>query len=271
MSTPAYIMQDAAEPERIRRKTSDLLTRHHLDWAGLRAGQSFVDVGCASGEVVRVAAGLAGEARVVGVDGDSQMLAFAATESTRLGLSAIEYCQAWIGGLDAIPLAEGSFDHAWTRFFLEYQRQPEAVVAEMARLVRPGGKVTLLDLDGNCIWHYPLPAPLAAAIDEIVADLATTGFDPHVGRKLRDFATNAGLVDVRQAVEPYHAVVGRPDEAQADAWRRKLQGLKRNYVSRLFPAKADRAHVFDDLLEFILRDETMTWSLLYMVQGTRPA
>jgi ubiquinone/menaquinone biosynthesis C-methylase UbiE len=263
-------MQSAAEPERIRFKTNRLLTRHHLDWAGIGPTESFVDVGCASGEVVREAATIVSPGSVVGVDGDADMLRFAQSESERLLLGNISYCQARVKGPHSIPLPDASFDHAWSRFFLEYQQAPLDVIAEMVRLVRPGGKVTLLDLDGNCIWHYPLPPELAAGIDEIIADLSTTGFDPHVGRRLRDYAAQAGLIDIRETIEPYHAVVGQPDASTAEAWRRKLDGIKRNYVSALFPTKTHNAHVFDDLLEFILRDDTMTWSLLYLVQGTRP-
>jgi hypothetical protein len=44
-----YLMQHAAEGERIRAKTDPIVLRHHLDWAGLEAGDAFVDFGCASG------------------------------------------------------------------------------------------------------------------------------------------------------------------------------------------------------------------------------
>jgi hypothetical protein len=37
------------------------------------------------------------------------------------------------------------------------------------------------------------------------------------------------------------------------------------------PRRAAQAQALDDLLAFILRDDTMTWSLLHLVQGTKPA
>src|SRR5438552_15779919 len=97
-------MQSAAEPARVRFKTNQLLTRHHLDWAGVGPAQSFVDVGCASGEVVREAAALVSPGLVVGVDGDADMLRFAESESERLSLGNIRYQQAWVKGLDSTPL-----------------------------------------------------------------------------------------------------------------------------------------------------------------------
>jgi ubiquinone/menaquinone biosynthesis C-methylase UbiE len=266
----SYIMQHEGEAERIRRKTSALLTRHHLHWLGLKPGQSFVDFGCASGEVVREAARVSGSGKVVGLDGDPNMLETARKESDRLGLSNIEYMQARIGGPGSTKLPDSTFDHAWTRFFLEYQKDPLQVIKEMARVVKPGGHVSLLDLDGNCVWHYPLAPELKRELNEVINDLATTGFDPFIGSKLHSYATAAGLSNVLQTIEPYHRVLGKPDEEIADQWRRKITGLKSNYTVKLFPGKAHLGRFFDDMLAFILSEETMTWSNLYLVQGVKP-
>ena len=158
-----YIMQNEAEAERIRLKTDLLLVRHHLDWAGLKPGQSFADFGCASGEVLREAARIGAPAEAVGVDGDAGTIAFARAESDRQGLSNVRYVQARVGGEGSTPLPAETFDHAWARFFVEYVKDPLGCVREMRRVVKPGGRVTLIDLDGNCIWHYPFPAKMQAS------------------------------------------------------------------------------------------------------------
>jgi len=265
-----YIMDSPSEAARIRGKTSRLLIRHHLDWIGLRRGESFVDFGCASGEVVREAAALVGFGEVLGVDASADMIDCARAEARRQGLESIAYHQAEVGGVGSSGLPGDRYDHAWARFFLEYHPQPLAAVAEMARVVRPGGRVNLIDIDGNCLWHFPLPPPLSAELDEIAADLRTLGFDPGVGRRLRQYAEAVGLARVREAVEPYHYIVGAPDPLAAAAWRLKVETLRDNYVTRLFPHKASKASVFDELLSFILDEGTMTWSLLHLVQGVKP-
>lgn len=264
-----YIMGSPDEPDRIRSKTSAILLDHHLSWADVRRGESFVDFGCASGEVVRAASMKAGGGRIAGLDADDRMLKFAADESDRIGLRNIEYRQVNIGGLGSSGLPESSFDHAWTRFFLEYIKEPVEVVREMRRVVRPGGKVTLIDIDGNCVWHHPMTKAFRARLDEVMADLATTGFDPHAGARLHSYAQAAGLVDIRQQVEPYHWIVGKPDEATAGAWAARLRGIKQNYVTRVAPGKTHMSTFFDECLSFLLADDTMTWSLAYLVQGTK--
>lgn len=264
-----YIMGLPSEPERIRSKTNAVLLDHHLSWADPKADESFVDFGCASGEVVRAAGVKVGGGRVLGLDADPRMIAYAAEESDRLGLTNVEYQQATIAGLGSTQLEDSSFDHAWTRFFLEYMSDPVQVVREMARVVRPGGKVTLIDLDGNCVWHHPMPRALQQDLKELMDDLHTTGFDPHAGANLARYAKQAGLDDIRHHVEPYHWVVGKPDEATAAAWSAKLSGIKETYLTRLQPDKKHMAEFFDELLAFVLAEDTMTWSLAHLVQGTK--
>jgi ubiquinone/menaquinone biosynthesis C-methylase UbiE len=262
-------MGSATEPDRIRAKTSPVLLDHHLAWAGVGPGDSFVDFGCASGEVVRAAAARSGTGRILGLDGDPEMLRFAAEESDRIGLD-IEYLRADIAGEGSTGLPSGEFDHSWARWFIEYLPDPHAVVREMTRVVAPGAHVTLIDLEGNAVWHHPTTPEFRANVDEVMANLARTGFDPHAGARLAEYARGAGLVDVREQVEPYHWVVGRPDQAAADAWTAKVHGLKENYVRRIRPDQPDMAAFFDEFLAFVMDENTMTWSLAHLVQGTKP-
>jgi SAM-dependent methyltransferase len=263
-------MQHAAEGERIRAKTDPLVLRHHLDWAGLEDGDAFVDFGCASGEAVREAARRVGPGSVTGVDADANTLRFARAESDRLLLDRIRYQHAWIDGPGSSGLDSDSHDHAWARFFLEYNHDPLGSVREMARVVRPGGKVTLIDIDGNCIWHHPLPTELERRLAHVLVDLRRLGFDPRIGSKLASLARRAGLVHVRESIEPHHRIVGEPDGRAAEAWTRKLRGLKQTYLQNLPVEEAEKAEALEDLLAFILSAETMTWSLLHLVQGRKP-
>src|SRR4051794_11313797 len=93
-----YIMAHAGEAARIRRKTAGLLVGHHLDWVGLRPGQSFVDFGCATGEVTRAAARLAAPGRVVGLDGDPAMVAWARAQAAGQRLGNLAYAEVTIAG-----------------------------------------------------------------------------------------------------------------------------------------------------------------------------
>ena len=265
-----YIMESEREAERLALKTDPGLVRTHLAWTGLGVGESFVDVGCGTGEVVVAACELNGGARGVGIDADEQRLAHARATTQRAGATAARFLAARIDGPGSSGLEDGAFDHAWSRFFLEYQPSPASAVDEMIRVVRPGGRVTLIDIEGNCTWHAGMDRALWRELDAIISDLATTGFDPDAGRKLTHYANGAGLVDIRHTVEHYHRVIGTPDPHTAAAWQRKIETIRDNYVDWLFPHKAHKRWVFDALFDFLMRHDTMTWSLVHLVQGTKP-
>jgi demethylmenaquinone methyltransferase / 2-methoxy-6-polyprenyl-1,4-benzoquinol methylase len=76
--------------------------------------------------------------RVTGVDLSPEMLAVA---HRRFG-DEVELIN---GSAEALPLASGSFDHLTVTHVLRYVADPGATLAELARVVRPGGFVTLLE------------------------------------------------------------------------------------------------------------------------------
>jgi SAM-dependent methyltransferase len=265
-----YIMEGRREAERLMAKTERVLARRHLHWTGLRRGESFLDVGCGVGDIVIEAASITEAELVAGVDASVERLDRARRRCDRLGLSPVRLNAACLTGRGSLPFPDSVFDHAWTRFFLEYQPDPLAVVHELTRVVRPDGKVTLLDIEGNCTWHFGMSEELRAGVKAVLADLATTGFDPDAGGRLSTYAAAAGLVDIRHEIEPYHRIVGAPDPATAVAWQLKIATVRDNYLQHLFPEKTQNAWVFDAFLEFILSADTMTWSLLHLVQGSKP-
>jgi ubiquinone/menaquinone biosynthesis C-methylase UbiE len=264
-----YIMEGDREAERLVQKTDPALVRRHLVWSGLAAGDSFVDFGCGTGEVLAAASEMNRGAPVLGIDAHERRVAHARAACEREGLSNIRFVAAQIGELGSSGLADQAFDHAWARFFLEYQQSPARVVEEMARVVLPEGRVTLIDIEGNGTWHAGMDPALRHELDAIIADLATTGFDPTAGRKLTRYAAEAGLVDIRHTIHPHHHIIGAPDTHTAAVWRRKIEGLRDNYVGWLFPHKAHKRWVFDAYVEFLMREDTMTWSVLHLVQGRK--
>jgi SAM-dependent methyltransferase len=200
------------------------MVRRHLAWTGLGVGESFVDVGCGTGECVAAAYELNGGAPVVGIDADEHRLAHARAATQRAGAPAARFLAARIDGPGSSGLEDGAFDHAWSRFFLGYQPSPASAVGEMVRVVREGGRVTLIDIEGNCTWHAGMDPALRRELDAIIADLATTGFDPDAGRELSHYAAQAGLVDTRHTAEHYHRVIATPDRHSAAAWSADMAG-----------------------------------------------
>ncbi|WP_137121311.1 class I SAM-dependent methyltransferase [Segeticoccus rhizosphaerae] len=98
------------------------------------------DVGTGTGFV---AAGLAGRAAaVIGVDNAPAMLAVARQSLDALGADNVTLIE---GEIDALPLPDDSVDAAVANMVLHHAPDPAAMIAEMARVVRPGGRIAVTD------------------------------------------------------------------------------------------------------------------------------
>jgi ubiquinone/menaquinone biosynthesis C-methylase UbiE len=105
------------------------------------AGASAVDLACGPGTFVRSMARKV--ARAAGVDITPAMLARARQEAAATGLTNATFCCADVG---ALPFADASWDIALCGYTLHHLLLPEQAVREMARVVRPGGRVAVVDM-----------------------------------------------------------------------------------------------------------------------------
>ncbi len=109
-----------------------------VDLAALRPGDHVVDVGCGPGAAVRLAASRG--ATVVGVDPASVMLDVARwTTWRRAGIT-------WqVGAAEALPLPDASADVVWALSTVHHWPDVPAAVAEVARVLRPGGRFVAIE------------------------------------------------------------------------------------------------------------------------------
>jgi len=118
--------------------------------------QHWLEVCCGPGIISRALAGRVGS--VHGVDITPTMIDLANGEAQREGLANVRFS---VGDATNLPVPDASYDGAVTRFSLHHIPLPGRCVAEMSRVVRPGGWVVLGDhitseaLD-VCYWHQEL-------------------------------------------------------------------------------------------------------------------
>jgi ArsR family transcriptional regulator len=133
---------DAVGPEwdALRKVWSDDLLRARALARLVPEGLRAVDVGTGTGVLALDLArsGL----RVVAVDRSARMLDAARARIEAAGVSGIELRA---GDASALPLADGEVDAAFAHMVLQYLPAPGDAVREMARVVRPGGRVVVAD------------------------------------------------------------------------------------------------------------------------------
>ncbi|TCO40923.1 methyltransferase family protein [Kribbella antiqua] len=141
-----------------------------------------VDVGSGTGEDVVALAKLAG--RAVGVEPSPGLRAEAVR---RAGASGAEFVD---GDAAALPFEDESVDVLRCERVLQHVADPAAVVKEMARVLRPGGRIALIDTDwATAIIHPADPGVLHRMVDYFLGQSA----NPYSGRRLRGMLAGAGL------------------------------------------------------------------------------
>lgn len=99
------------------------------------------DVGTGTGHILLKLAPLV--ARAIGVDNSRKMIALAKKNAKETGLDNVELR---FGEMDSLPLDDGEVDAVFAGLVLHHAPDPAHAIAEMARVVKPGGVVTIIDL-----------------------------------------------------------------------------------------------------------------------------
>jgi demethylmenaquinone methyltransferase/2-methoxy-6-polyprenyl-1,4-benzoquinol methylase len=106
-----------------------------------QSGQRVLDVATGTGMVAAELLARA-ECSVVGVDQSAEMLAGARARFAGVERSRVELIE---GQAEALPFADASFDALTFTYLLRYVEDPASTVGELARVVRPGGRVASLE------------------------------------------------------------------------------------------------------------------------------
>ena len=157
-------------------------------------GSHVLEAGCGVGaQTAHLVAGSPG-ARITAVDLDARSLAAA---RRRLGAAApVSWLRADLGRL---PYPDAHFDHVFVCFVLEHLPEPADVLAELRRVLRPGGTVTVVEGDHGSAFFHPASDAADAVVRHLVRLQAAAGGDALIGRRVGPLLTAAGFsgVDVR--------------------------------------------------------------------------
>lgn len=204
---------DGAGYERYMGKWSQLVGHEFLRWLAPKPGLRWLDVGCGNGAFTEMLIERTTPAAVHGVDPAEGQIAFARSRP------GSRMAQFGIGDAMALPFPGDSFDAAVMPLVLFFVPDPPKGVAEMARVVCPGGIVTAYswDMIGG---GFPY-ASLQAQMREMNA-IVKVAPSPDSSRMkvLRELWLGAGL----EAVETHEITVQRTYEDFEDYWTTILRG-----------------------------------------------
>ncbi len=113
-----------------------------LKWLAMPPGKAWLDLGCGTGALSRKILDACGPAKVVGVDSSEGFVSHATAHITD------ERAEFRVGDARAVPAAGREFDAAVSGLVLNFVPDQLAMVSEMRRATRPGGKVAVY------VWDY---------------------------------------------------------------------------------------------------------------------
>jgi ubiquinone/menaquinone biosynthesis C-methylase UbiE len=156
--TKTELFSDGEAYERLMGRWSRIAGREFLDWLALPKRLRWLDIGCGNGAFTEEIVSRAGPQAVAAIDPSAEQIAFA---RKRAGAAMAEF---EVGGAEALAFADDSFDAAVMALVLAFVRDPAKAVAEMARVVRPGGTVAnyMWDIEGGGSPVTPVYAAIAS-------------------------------------------------------------------------------------------------------------
>ncbi|WP_010581705.1 class I SAM-dependent methyltransferase [Schlesneria paludicola] len=207
MSTTEIRFTDGAGYERYMGKWSQLVGAAFLDWLAAKPGLRWLDVGCGNGAFTEMLVEKCAPRSVQGIDPSEEQLAFARIRP------ALQQAQFRIGDAMKLPFPDAAFDAAVMPLVIFFVPDPAKGVAEMARVVSPGGTVSAYawDMVGGGFPYDALHAEMRALGVAVPAPPST---DASRIDNLRDLWISEGL----DSVETHAITVQRTFADFDDYW-----------------------------------------------------
>ena len=174
----------------------------------LRPGMTLLDCGCATGSITLGLAEAVKPGEVVGVDLSEVEIERAQARAAAAGITNICFV---VGDIYQLDFVDNHFDAIFSHNVLEHVGEPERALAEMARVLKPGGLIGIRNTDSGGILVTPINEQVAHFLSIFEEDWRATGGHPRLGRELGGLLSKAGFIDIEASAsyESYSGPEGR--------------------------------------------------------------
>lgn len=179
----------------------------YLQSCGLVPGAKVLEIGCGPGFVTGMLAECVSPGEAHGLDSSGELL------NVALNVVSKKYTNTrfFKGDAYASGLPEKQYDFIYNRLIYQHLKDPRCALREAKRLVRPGGKICVVDVDAG--WQFIEPhCPEFDRLNELSCEAqAKIGGDRYIGRKLPNYMRDVGLTSIKLDVIAITSLNARHD------------------------------------------------------------
>jgi ubiquinone/menaquinone biosynthesis C-methylase UbiE len=222
---------DGAEADALRRRAESMWNRDYFERVvvpllDVPADGTVLDVGTGFGALAFLLQSVRADLFITGVDSETGLVQEANTAARSLGLERMRFD---VGDASSLPYDEGAFDLVMCQTLLAHVPDPGAVIAEMARGLKPGGVFFAAEWTDRALTALPANNVLAPTVTGAAETYRLTKAysegrrmlgrgDDEAGLRASLYARDAGLdvVDVRYSDRLWHAIppYNKPSEQE---------------------------------------------------------
>ncbi len=199
------------ENQRLQDQAGSLVDLLHSDTL-YDAGRMVLEAGCGVGSQTITLAARSPGAQFTSFDVSAASVVQAEKAADAAGLTNVRFRQ---GDIFALPFAPASFDDIFVCFVLEHLSQPVEALAALARLLRPGGTMTVIEGDHGSAYFHPESGLARAAVQCQVELQRRAGGNALIGRELYQLMVQAGLQAVHVSPRMMYVDGSRRDLAES--------------------------------------------------------
>jgi SAM-dependent methyltransferase len=260
-----YVLDSATECERLERQAVLDGLERHLHHLPKHVRARVLDAGCGSGAMARLMASSHPNWEIVGVDFNPAYVAYARDHGRAGNLENLHFEQ---GDVCALQFPSASFDVVWSRFVLYFLPRPEEAIQEFRRVLKPDGELIVALHNWSTLMNYPEDLDLRERRNRVFLSIA----DMHLAQKIPSILSSFGFVDISVSVEldrVYSAIGAIGAEARRNYAEVLNAGMRR--AADALGDKTEAERFVADMLAYLDRPDTYTYSLLWTIKCRAPA
>ncbi|MBL7545678.1 MAG: methyltransferase domain-containing protein [Bdellovibrionaceae bacterium] len=165
----------------------NLLVRHRFPTDG-----HILEVGTAQGIRAKVIAEKFPRTQTIGIDRSAELMAVDSTPNLKF-----QYADVY-----DLPFLDNTFDFVYARLVFMHLSDPLKALANIKRVLKPGGRILIEDADRDCMFFEPAPPSFPDFWKKVQEGQRRWGGDPNVGRKLAPLLKQAGFTGIQIETQP---------------------------------------------------------------------